>query len=149
MHRIFGPFVPGRAAFGLLVLRVFFGWGLVLHGYAKFTHGGPFHWGDQVGIPPFWQSMAFLGEFAGGAGLIAGLLTPVAALGITITMIVAFLKVHLPAHEVYVHMEGGPNYEVAAHYLIVGVALLVGGPGAFSLDALIFGRRLRRNPYAP
>ena len=149
MHKLFGPFFTGRAAVGLLVIRVFFGWGLVLHGYQKFTHGGPFHWGDGLGIPPFWQSMAFLGEFAGGMGLMVGLLTPFAALGITITMSVAFLKVHLPAQAVYVHMEGGPNYEVAAHYLIVGVAVLISGPGALSLDSLIFGRRLRSNPYAP
>lgn len=149
MHRLFGPFFTGRAAVCLLVIRVFFGWGLVLHGYQKFTHGGPFHWGNDLGIPSFWQSMAFLGEFAGGLGLIVGLLTPLAALGITITMIVAFLKVHLPAHEVYVHMEGGPNYEVAAHYLIVGVGVLISGPGALSLDALLFRRRWQSNPYAP
>ena len=149
MHRFFGPFFTGRAALGLLVIRVFFGWGLVLHGYQKLTHGGPFHWGDALGIPPFWQSMAFLGEFAGGMGVMVGLLTPLAALGITITMITAFLKVHLPAHEVYVNMEGGPNYEVAAHYLIFAVGVLISGPGALSLDALIFGRRLRGNTYAP
>ena len=149
MHGFFGPFFTGRAAVGVLIIRVFFGWGLVLHGYQKYTHGGPFHWGDALGIPSFWQSMAFLGEFAGGAGLMVGLLTPLAALGITVTMIVAFLKVHLPAHEVYVHMEGGPNYEVAAHYLIVGAGVLVSGPGALSLDRLIFGRRARTNRYAP
>ncbi len=149
MNALFGPFFTGRAALGLLVIRLGFGWGLVLHGYQKLTHGGPFHWGDQLGIPPFWQSMAFLGEFGGGMGVMAGLLTPLAALGITITMTVAMLKVHLPAHEVYVHMEGGPNYEVCAHYLIFGLALLIGGPGAWSLDALIFGRHRRRNPYAP
>lgn len=149
MHKFFGPFFTGRAAFGVLIIRLFFGWGLVLHGYQKFTHGGPFHWGDPLGIPPFWQSMAFLGEFAGGLGLMVGGLTPLAALGITITMIVAFLKVHLPAHAAYVHMEGGPNYEVAAHYLIVAVGVLISGPGALSLDALIFGRRWRGNAYAP
>ncbi len=149
MHRFFGSFYTGRAALGMLIIRLFFGWGLVLHGYQKFTHGGPFHWGDALGIPSFWQSLAFLGEFAGGLGLMVGLLTPLAALGITITMVVAFLKVHLPAHEVYVHMEGGPNYEVAAHYLIVGVGALISGPGALSLDALIFGRRPRGTPYAP
>ena len=149
MSRIFGPLFTGRAAVGLLVIRVFFGWGLVLHGYQKLTHGGPFHWGDALSIPSFWQSMAFLGEFAGGMGLMIGLLTPLAALGVTTTMIVAMLKVHLPAREVYVSMTNGPNYEVAAHYLIVAIGVLLSGPGALSLDALIFGRRLRGNPYAP
>lgn len=149
MHRLFGPFFTGRAALGVLIVRIFFGWGLVLHGYQKFTHGGPFHWGDALGIPPFWQSMAFLGEFAGGLGLMVGLLTPLAALGIAVTMTVAMFKVHLPAHEVYVHMEGGPNYEVCAHYLIVGVGVLLSGPGALSLDALVFGRRTRANRYTP
>ena len=110
MHRFFGPFFTGRAAFGVLIIRVFFGWGLVLHGYQKWTHGGPFHWGRPVGHSRLLAEHGLSGASSPAAwGLMVGLLTPLAALGITITMCVAFLKVHIPAHEVYVHMEGGPK----------------------------------------
>ena len=73
MKQIYGSFFTGRAAFGWLIVRVVYGLGLALHGYQKFVNGGPFHWGDQLGIPPFWQSMAFCAEFAGGIAMILGL----------------------------------------------------------------------------
>jgi putative oxidoreductase len=50
---------------------------------------------DQMGIPAPLTYLAIAAEFFGGLGLIIGLLTRVAALGIAITMVVAMIKVHL------------------------------------------------------
>ena len=155
MKRLFGPFVPGRPAVGLLILRLLFGVGITAHGYQKIL-AGPFHWGDNLAtmpmhlvIPPFFQGLATLGEFGGGLAMIFGLLTPLGMLGILIAMSFAILKFHLPRGAVYVPLSNRPDFEAAAHYWIIAVTLLFTGPGTLSLVALIFGRRPPGAPYAP
>src|SRR5262245_25390935 len=51
-----------------------------------FVHG--------MGIPTFFALLAILAEFLGGIGLLLGLLSRIAALGIAINMIVAVWLVH-------------------------------------------------------
>ena len=145
--RIFGPFVPGRAAVGLLVMRIFFGAGMVAHGIQK-IQAGPTHWGDGMAkmpmhlvIPPAMQALATVAEFCGGLSMIFGFLTPLGMLGVMIAMSFAILKFHLPRNAVYVPLSNRPDFEAAAHYLIFATGLLFTGPGTLSLDALIFGRR--------
>ena len=55
--------------------------------------------------------------------MIFGLLTPLAMLGIVCTMSFAILKFHFPRGAVYVFTPGKPDYEPAAHYLIIAVGL--------------------------
>ena len=148
MRTLFGPFVAGRAAAGLLLIRFVFGLGIAAHGFQKFR-AGPFHWYAPGGIPWPLQGLATLGELGGGLGILCGLLTPLAAFGVLCTMGFAMYKVHLPAHEPYVSLTNGASYEMCAHYLAAALALLVTGPGACSLDYLLFGRRWCANPYAP
>lgn len=50
---------------------------------------------DQLRIPAPLAFLAIAAEFFGGLGLIFGLLTRIAALGIAITMAVAMVMVHL------------------------------------------------------
>ncbi len=154
MKQIFGNFVAGRAAFGLLVFRLLFGIGIALHGYQKvISPGGPFGWADEglrFHIPPLFQACATLAELGGGIGVMLGLLTPVAAGGIVITMSVAILKFHWAvrgAH--YVAITPGFDYEAAGHYFILALGLLFTGPGTISLDMLIFGRRFNDPTYMP
>src|SRR5687768_6168446 len=91
MKNILGSFVTGRAALGLLLLRVVAGAGMMVHGWPKAQK--PFGWmGD--GAPAVLQALAALAEFGGGLALILGLLTPVAALGIICTMGYAILVAH-------------------------------------------------------
>lgn len=139
IDRIFGSFVGGRAAWGLLVVRVVFGLGIALHGWGKIQH--PFTWmGPDAPVPGFLQALAALSEFGGGIALILGLLTPLALLGLAITMIVAITMVHLKAGHPFVARGGGPSYELAALYLAVSLLALITGPGKLSLDAKLFGR---------
>ena len=140
ISRLFGPFVVGRPALGLLLVRLVFGLALVLHGLGKIQN--PFHWMDGMpgAAPGIFQGLAALSEFGGGLALIFGLLTPLACLGILSTMAVAFAKVHGPKGNPFVS-NGGPSYETVAFIAVVALALIVAGPGALSLDALIFGRR--------
>ncbi len=155
--RLLGPFVTGRAAVGLLIMRIFFGVGMVAHGVQK-IQAGPTHWADPIAnmpmhlvIPPAMQALATVAEFCGGLSMIFGFLTPLGMLGIMATMCFAILKFHLARNAVYVPLSlptDRPDYEAAAHYLIFATGLLFTGPGTLSLDALIFGRR-EAPPVAP
>jgi putative oxidoreductase len=89
----YGPFIGGRAASGLLVLRVLAGIGLMMHGSSKIQ--APFNWmGPGAPVPGIFQFLAAFSEFFGGLALIVGLLTPLAALGIMATMLVAAFTAH-------------------------------------------------------
>ncbi len=94
-------------------------------------------------IPALFAFLAILAEFAGSLGLITGLLSRVAALGIAVNMVVAIAMVH-GAHGLFMNWSGhqqGEGFEY--HLLAIGLALvvLVHGAGKASLDALI-ARRL-------
>lgn len=76
-------------------------------------------------------------EGVGGILLILGLLTPVVAVLVVVVMIGAFFFVHIGSG-VYVTNNG---WELVA---VIGLAVVVYGlvgPGRYSLDALIAGRR--------
>jgi len=142
MKNIFGSYVGGRGALGLLVVRLVFGLGLVLHGLPKV--GTPFNWmGPHAPVPGFLQALSVLAEVGGGAALIVGLLTPLAALGVIINFLVAVFMVHVKSGHPFIGEHGKPSYESAAGYLAVGLLALLTGPGALSLDALIFGKKSR------
>ena len=147
MNKFFGPFHGGRAAAGLLAVRIAFGVGIILHGWDKVVNGGPFHWADSMGplsaIPHPLQAVATFTEIGGGLAMIFGLLTPLAMLGLIITMAVALLKGHPGEPYVSLDRPFKPTYELVAHYGIVAVGLLLAGPGTLSLDYWLFGRRSR------
>jgi putative oxidoreductase len=130
---------------GLLLLRAGVGLSFFyIHGLPKIT-AGPAHWAQlgaamgNMGVhfsPVFWGLMAALAEFAGGAFLALGLLTRPAAAVMAFNMLVA----------VVMHLAMGQGLEPASHALedmFVFAALLLTGPGRYSLDALIFRPRPR------
>ncbi|MDP1822820.1 MAG: DoxX family protein [Archangium sp.] len=128
------PPPPSTAASaGLLLLRGFAGLAMASHGWGKIQD--PFHWMDKADSPPpaVFQFLAAVAEFFGGLGLAVGLLSVIAAFGITCTMVVAI------QHHV---AKGDPfgKWELAALYLCISVLVLLGGPGRFSLDALVRSR---------
>ncbi len=140
---LFGNVVPGRGAIGLLIVRLVFGLGMVLHGSQKI--GTPFTWMNAFAgpkAPPgFLQALAAIAEFFGGLALILGLLTPIAALGVVCVMLAAIAMAHLPAGDPFIGAPGKSSFESAAGYLAVALLLIITGPGALSLDWLLFGRR--------
>lgn len=91
---------------------------------------------ETMHIPWLFAFLAIAAEFAGGIGLILGLGTRVAALGVGITMLVAALTSHLE-HGFFMNWFGnqkGEGFEF--HLLAVGIAiaLVAKGGGALSLD---------------
>jgi putative oxidoreductase len=144
MRRLLFPeFVKGRGALGLLVVRVITGLAFMFHGWGKIQN--PFGWMDKMDpdMPGILQAAAALAEVGGGAALILGLLTPLAAAAIGGTMVVALAKVHLPSEHSFVGAPGKPSFEPAAVYLSIMILLLLNGPGVLSADACLFGRNRR------
>ncbi len=89
--------------------------------------------------PAFLQEAAAVAEFFGGILLIAGLATRVAAAFIAVDMIVAIVAVHLPAHAPLVTAKG-ESMELPFVYLFGTIALMLAGPGRWSLDRMIAHR---------
>ena len=90
-------------------------------------------------IPAVFAFLAIAAEFFGGLGLIVGMLTRVAAFGITVNMLVAILTVHL-ANGFFMNWTGqqkGEGFEYHLLVLAITVALMIRGAGAFSLDRAI------------
>lgn len=140
MKRFFA--VPGYSTFGdvaLLLLRLVAGSAFMMHGWGKIQN--PFAWmGPDAPVPGFLQGLAALSEFGGGLAWILGLLTPLASLGLVVTMAVA-ASFHASKGDPFVSMTGGASYEPALGYLVIALVLLALGPGRLSLDRMFFGQR--------
>ena len=94
-------------------------------------------------IPAVFAFLAIAAEFFGGLGLLLGLLTRIAAFGITVNMLVAIFMVHLP-NGFFMNWTGqqkGEGFEYHLLVLAITVALMIRGAGAFSLDRAISGPR--------
>lgn len=140
MNKLYGDFLVGRAALGLLLLRVVTGVAMVIHGWPKIQNA--FHWMDKPGapspMPGIVQALAALGEFGGGLGLLFGCLTLPACFGIAAVMLGAIFTAH--AGDPWIK-PGGKSFELASLYLLIAAVVALLGPGIYSLDAKLFGKR--------
>ena len=97
-----------------------------------------------MGIPGALAFLAIAAEFFGGLGLVVGFLGRVAAFGILSNMsnmVVAVLMVHLP-YGFFMNWAGNQKGEGFEYHLLaiaLGLAILVKGSGAFSVDRLLTG----------
>jgi len=96
----------------------------------------------QMHIPLVFAWLAIAAEFLGSLGLVAGLLTRVAAFGIAVNMVVAMVMVHLK-NGFFMNWAGnqkGEGFEY--HLLAIGAALvlMIDGGGAASLDRVLTAR---------
>jgi putative oxidoreductase len=143
MYRIYRQDWTPWQSVGLLALRLVVGMAFILHGWPKIQN--PLHWmGDKVS--PILQLCSALAEFGGGVALILGFLTPIAAAALAINMAFALLLVSFPQHQPFVGTAPGGSFELPLAYFAVMIALLATGAGAYSLDAMVFGRRAAEIP---
>jgi putative oxidoreductase len=127
---------------GLLLLRVLVGVGFSLHGFQKLF--GWFGGGGFAGTSRWFASLGFGdgrlaallaggSEVAGGLGLAAGLLTPLAATAMIGTMTTAAF-VNNAEHGFWSAAKG---WELNGYLIAVAWAVATTGPGAYSLDAAL------------
>lgn len=120
---------------GLFILRVGTGLGMLTHGYQK-VFGGimpkMIEGVTQMGFPApvVFAWAAALSEFAGAILLVIGLGTRAAAAFICFTMGVAFFVAH--------RADAFNVKELAFLYMIASGAILLTGPGKWSLDRFVF-----------
>jgi putative oxidoreductase len=139
MKKIFAPGNdPALTSFGLLALRLFFGLTMLLHHgldkLEKFNTLAP-GFPDPLGVGhKVSLAMTVFAEVAAAALLAAGLLTRFAALVLAFEMGVAFTQIHKMT------LGGQMPGEFAFVYFSAYLALLLAGPGKFSLDKLFFGK---------
>ncbi|PAJ74425.1 hypothetical protein CJF42_10470 [Pseudoalteromonas sp. NBT06-2] len=121
-----------------VILRLVLGVIFIGHGWGKlFGEGNPAGfagWLGSMGIEPsyLFAVTAGLAETLGGALLIAGLFTRVAASSLVVVMLVAIGFVHLDAG-----MFGKGGYEFQVLLLAGVVSLLIQGAGKYSVDEII------------
>lgn len=115
--------------FGLLLLRLGFGVGMMTHGYSKLLKvlQGNFDFADPIGLGPAVSLvLTAFAEFIAPIFIIIGWKTRWAALFPMLTMLVAFAITH----------DGDPfsRKEKSFVYLIAFLALYFTGPGRYALD---------------
>ena len=125
------------------ILRVVLGVVFFAHGAQKMLGwfgGFGFHatvgFFTHNGMPAALAFLVICTEFFGGLGLIVGLLTRIASLGIAGLMIGAIFMVHLP-NGFFMNWMGNQKGEGIEYHLLalaVAATLLLRGAGAFSLD---------------
>ncbi|HEY4843992.1 MAG TPA: DoxX family protein [Terriglobales bacterium] len=127
----------------LTILRLVLGIVFFAHGAQKmlgwfggFGFHGTMGFFEHLGFPAPVALLIICTEFFGGLGLIVGLLTRIAALGIGVEMIGAIFIVHLP-NGFFMNWYGtqkGEGFEYHLLAIAVAAALLLRGSGAFSVD---------------
>jgi putative oxidoreductase len=128
----------------LTTLRLVLGVVFFAHGAQKMLgwfggygfHGTMGFLTQKAGLPAPVALLVICVEFFGGLGLIVGLLTRIAALGIGVEMIGAVFMVHLQ-NGFFMNWAGNQKGEGFEYHLLaiaVAGALLLRGAGAFSVD---------------
>jgi uncharacterized membrane protein YphA (DoxX/SURF4 family) len=135
---LYSSFFGGWAGAGLLFLRLVVGGTLIAQGFAYL------HELQRSGIGTWTVCLLALSS---GSALLVGFLTPVAGtMAVLASVGVTFLNHSAPNWNFF-------NDRLNFDTIITALAVALLGPGAFSLDARLFGRRRiiipRRSPSRP
>jgi putative oxidoreductase len=125
--------LPHQHNVGILFLRIAAGLVFLYHGsailFGAFGGPGPQQFAAGMHAPAVVGYLVGLAQFGGGLAILSGVFFRIGAACIVIVMLGAILLVHLP-HGFDV---GKGGMEFALTQLLIAAALLLTGPGAFSL----------------
>jgi putative oxidoreductase len=121
VQRLFSGFADGWPGTGLLLLRLLTGLALIHFGIANLREA-----------PPLETAVLQIIGIGAGILLLAGLWTPVAG------SLAAIVKVWIALSRYFSH-SGDPW--IAVVQAVLGAVLAMVGPGAWSIDARLFGRK--------
>ena len=131
----------------LAIVRVYWGWQIAQNGWGKIhnlAHVTEFF--ASLGLPAPGPTATFVAtfEFVGGILLAVGLLSRIAAVGLVIDMTTAYITADREAF-FSIFSDPGKFYNADPFiFLLVGLLILIFGPGKISVDALrerLGGRR--------
>ena len=134
---------------GLLLMRIALGLVFVMHGGQKlfvFGHAGVASGMAALGLPLPGLSAALITavELGGGLALLAGAFTRVSAFLIAGAMAVATVSAHLTSG---FFMPSGFEYTLTL--MLSSLAILMTGPGAYSVDSVLARRTQPEAPAYP
>jgi putative oxidoreductase len=113
---------------------------MLMHGWEKVVHPGSLHqfalFVVHLGMPAWLGYVAAFTELLGGAALILGFFTLIAASAIAIDMAVAVLRVHL--HNGLTGWNGHPGFEFPLSLVALALFLIADGPGWLAIDRIVF-----------
>ena len=127
MQRLFSTFPAGAPGVGLLLLRIVVGLTLVIQGLAYLND-----WGNLR----FHRLAVIALTLAEGLCILVGILTPITS-SLVVLACVGYALSWIPAPTANLF---GTKL-VVINVITIATAILFLGPGAFSLDAWLFGRR--------
>jgi len=138
MGVLFGESVRGAAGYAPLVARVLVGGVMAALGLQK-LQGGPENFGQGlaglgVPLPELMAYVVTFVELVGGVLLIVGLLSRVAALLLTIDLVVAILLVKVNIGLLSPSDGGGVGAELDLALIAGFLVVLLAGPGRLSAD---------------
>ncbi len=129
---------------GILVLRLGLGIDFALHGSQKLFGafggtgiGGTAGFFGSLGANPpgFWAVVVGLVEFLGGAALVLGIFSRIAAVAIAVDMVTAIALFNW-SHGFFTETRtGGWEFDLVLLVALLGIALV--GPGAISVSAAL------------
>lgn len=118
----------------LLLIRIACGLAFLYHGssilFGAFGGSGPVKFAAFMHAPAIVGYLVGLAQFCGGLAILTGFLIRVGAACIIVVMVGAIFLVHLP-HGFDV---GKGGFEYALTQLLIAVALLITGAGAWSIS---------------
>jgi uncharacterized membrane protein YphA (DoxX/SURF4 family) len=127
LQRLFSTFPGGKPGLGLLLLRIAVGATSLAAGVLYLS---------ALSVPGLDRWFLGLLLTASGAALLIGFLTPLASLLAALSFLgIGFSWVPMPPWGLY------DARVVSVGVIITAVAIALLGPGAFSLDGYLFGRR--------
>ncbi len=121
----------------LLLSRIIVGFSMLSHGYPKLEKllaGGEIQFFNFLGLgSEFTLILVIIAEFVASIFLILGLFTRPAAFLNLFTMIIASFVIHAG--------DAFADREMSILYLIIFLLIFAFGPGSYSIDGMIEGRK--------